>query len=132
MKVSFRQLYQASRQCRQGKAKGNHFAVNRLQRKIRQAGHHSYYLQLNIHNYFYSIHRSTLLTLLAKHLQRSLSDKKTTRHQARHLYLLSRVPLLQGLRKQLISYAWVAENGYAHHCLKHRQLAQLFITGVPS
>jgi dsRNA-specific ribonuclease len=48
-------------------------------------------------------------------------------------YPLSQLsPLLQGLRKQLISYAWVAENGYAHHRLKHRQLAQLFITGVPS
>jgi hypothetical protein len=41
-------------------------------------------------------------------------------------------PIVEGLRKQLISYAWVAENGYAHHRLKHRQLAQLFITGVPS
>jgi RNA-directed DNA polymerase len=75
------------------KGKGTHFAVNRVQGMMRQAGHHSYYLQLDIHNYFYSIHRPTLLALLAKHLQRSLRDKKTTRHQARYLYWLSRVLL---------------------------------------
>jgi len=42
-------------------------------------------------------------------------------------YSLGQLPQLLGrLRKQVIGYAWVAENGYCRR-LKHRQLAQLFI-----
>ena len=44
--------------------KGSHAAVNRLQAFMRQRNGRGYYLQLDIHNFFNSIHRATLYGFL--------------------------------------------------------------------
>jgi RNA-directed DNA polymerase len=53
--------------------KGSHAAVRRLQAFVRQAASGEgggYYLQLDIHNFFNSIHRATLWAMLKPQLQR--------------------------------------------------------------
>jgi hypothetical protein len=51
------------------KGKGTHAAVRRLQRFMRQAGD-GWYLQLDIRNFFNSIHRPTLYALLKERMTR--------------------------------------------------------------
>ncbi|WP_346839792.1 RNA-directed DNA polymerase [Microbulbifer sp. SAOS-129_SWC] len=79
------------------KGKGSHAAVQRLQQFVRQV--HSgqrggRYLQLDIHNFFNSIHRPTLWAILKKKLQRApVSDQVMRTTHA----LLRRPPLQAGV-----------------------------------
>lgn len=54
---------------RQGK--GSHAAVARLQRFMRQRNGQGWYLQLDVHNFFNSIHRPTLYGLLKRRLHQA-------------------------------------------------------------
>ena len=79
------------------KEKGTHYAVNRLQTMFRQVVGGGYFLQLDIHNFFYSINRNTLLVLLAKHLRGALRDQKISHQQAKDYYWLSQTLLKPAL-----------------------------------
>ncbi|ACD95789.1 RNA-directed DNA polymerase [Trichlorobacter lovleyi] len=57
-------------------AKGSHAAVDRLQQMIRRRNGQGWYLQLDIHNYFNSIHRPTLYALLCRRLDLALQKGK--------------------------------------------------------
>ena len=60
--------------CANQVGKGTHFAVNALQKMMRQYDRpsQSYYLQLDIYNFFYTIDRATLYQLLQRHLQQAV------------------------------------------------------------
>jgi RNA-directed DNA polymerase len=51
--------------------KGSHAAVDRLEHFVRQHNGVGWYLQLDIHNFFNTIHRPTLYTMLCKQLEKS-------------------------------------------------------------
>lgn len=74
--------------------KGSHKAVERLQQFIRQAPK-AFYLQLDIHNFFNSIHRHTLWIQLKAKLVKS-GESNQVMH-ATHA-LLKQHPLQQGVR----------------------------------
>ncbi len=81
------------------KGKGSHAAVNRLQQFVRQV--HSgqnggYYLQLDIHNFFNSIHRPTLWSILKRRMERASIPEMTMR--VTHA-LLRHHPLHSGVRQ---------------------------------
>ncbi len=81
------------------RGKGSHAAVQRLQALVRQV--HSgqgggYYLQLDIHNFFNSIHRPTLWAILKKRLNRAGAPEPVAR--VTHA-LLRRHPLSAGVRQ---------------------------------
>jgi len=81
------------------RGKGSHAAVQRLQTFIHQV--HSgqgggYYLQLDIHNFFNSIHRPTLWSMLKKKLSRAAAPEQVMR--ITHA-LLRRHPLHPGVRQ---------------------------------
>jgi hypothetical protein len=59
------------------KGKGTHKAVKRCQQWMRKADT-AYYLQLDIHNFFYSIDRSILLQLLDKGINKSVKQNSIT------------------------------------------------------
>ena len=79
--------------------KGTHAAVDRLQVFMRQASHGgarpAYALQLDIANFFNSIHRPTLFRLLQGRLQRDVRAGKLGSDEASSLQTLCRV-LLEG------------------------------------
>jgi len=79
------------------KGKGTHFAVNRLQKMFCQVVGGGYFLQLDIHNFFYSINRNTLLALLTKHLRGALRDQKISHQQAKDFYWLCQTLLKPAL-----------------------------------
>ncbi len=71
------------------KTKGTHFAVNRLQKFMRhqQAKHpQSYYLQLDVFNYFYSIDRKILQNILIRHFKKYLLKIKGKGYQQSNKY----------------------------------------------
>ncbi|MFD1216373.1 RNA-directed DNA polymerase [Microbulbifer celer] len=79
------------------KGKGSHAAVRRLQKFVRQvdSGQHSgWYLQLDIHNFFNSIHRPTLWAMLKKKLTKANASNQVM--HATHA-LLRRPPLHVGV-----------------------------------
>ena len=51
------------------KGKGSHGAVDRLQQFMRAKNGQGFYLQLDVHNFFNSIHRPTLYAMLCKRLE---------------------------------------------------------------
>jgi len=51
------------------KGRGSHAAVDRLQQFMRSRNGQGWYLQLDIHNYFNTIHRPTLYRMVCKHLE---------------------------------------------------------------
>ncbi len=80
------------------RGKGSHAAVRRLEQFVRQV--HSgegggWYLQLDVHNFFNSIHRGTLWTMLKRRLQRAgvASEALATTHA-----LLRHAPLRNGVK----------------------------------
>lgn len=79
------------------RGKGSHAAVRQLQRFVRQVEHgqgKGWYLQLDIHNFFNSIHRPTLWKILKKRLLKSgVSDRVLMATHA----LLRRPPLHAGV-----------------------------------
>jgi len=79
------------------KGKGSHAAVRRLQqfaRQVERGQGNGWYLQLDIHNFFNSIHRPTLWSILKKKLTRANSTPQLM--QATHA-LLRRPPLHAGV-----------------------------------
>lgn len=79
------------------KGKGSHAAVRRLQEFVRQVHNGQrggWYLQLDIHNFFNSIHRPTLWAMLKKKLQKACASDQVM--QATHA-LLRRPPLHAGV-----------------------------------
>ncbi len=79
------------------KGKGSHAAVRRLQQFVRQVHNGQgggYYLQLDVHNFFNSIHRATLWTMLKPRLQRAALSAPALR--AAHA-LLRHPPLHAGV-----------------------------------
>ncbi|KXJ45850.1 RNA-directed DNA polymerase [Marinobacter sp. Hex_13] len=80
------------------RGKGSHSAVNRLQKFVRQV--HSgqgggWYLQLDIHNFFNSIHRPTLWAIMKRKLAQAGASEQVMR--ATHA-LLRRPPLHAGVK----------------------------------
>jgi len=69
------------------KHKGSHQAVKRLQQWMRRQPQ-ACYLQLDIHNFFNSIHRPTLYQLLKQRLDKSLSKGRLPLEQHHHLKVL--------------------------------------------
>ncbi len=61
--------------------KGTHFAVDRLQRFMRRLGERGWYLQLDIQNFFNSIHKHTLMQILQRHID--LAEKNDVMESAR-------------------------------------------------
>lgn len=76
------------------KGKGSHAAVARLQQFVRQVPN-AWYLQLDIHNFFNSIHRPTLWAMLKNKLRKAGASNQVM--HATHA-LLKRHPLSQGAR----------------------------------
>lgn len=78
--------------------KGTHFAVRRLQKMMRQAAaqlpasqqidKQVYYLQLDIHNFFYSIDKPILLAILVRHYRMAIKRRQISLQQARDDYWL--------------------------------------------
>jgi RNA-directed DNA polymerase len=79
------------------RGKGSHAAVRRLQQFVREVASGQgggWYLQLDVHNFFNSIHRATLWSLLKPRLQRA--GLPLTAQQATHA-LLRQPPLRAGV-----------------------------------
>ena len=70
------------------KGKGTHKAAQRLAHFMRGLAQPAYYLQLDIHNFFNSIDKAILLTLLADRLAKGSSSGKLPLPTARFYYLL--------------------------------------------
>ncbi|TDO99940.1 RNA-directed DNA polymerase [Marinomonas balearica] len=71
---------------------GTHFAVDRLQRMFRQVDQgdkDGWFMQLDIHSFFYSIDLAILLRLLDRHLQRAVKDNRLKQSEAQDLYRLA-------------------------------------------
>ncbi len=68
--------------------KGTHFGVNALQKMLRKVNTDNYYLQLDIHNFFYSIDKKILLSLLAKYLKNAIKKHSIHPEQAKDYYQL--------------------------------------------
>ncbi len=66
--------------------KGTHFGVNALQKMMRKGDTH--YLQLDIFNFFYSIDKKILLSILAKHLKIAIKKRQIHLQQGRDYYQL--------------------------------------------
>jgi RNA-directed DNA polymerase len=100
------------------KNKGTHSAVTRLQQFVRQVQSGQgggYYLQLDIHNFFNSIHRPTLYALLKKRIQGLPVISQHTVHA-----LLKQSPLAQGVhyRATVAERALVPAHKQLHHAAK--------------
>jgi hypothetical protein len=99
------------------KGRGTHFAVQRLQKMCRQAGPQAYYLQLDIHNFFYSIHRPILQALLANHLYRAVRDHKISQQQANDDYNLC-------CQCMMLPAVQAVGGRHSHQLPPHKQLQQ--------
>lgn len=84
------------------KGRGTHFAVERLQSFMRRQGGKGWFLQLDIANFFNSIHRPTLLALLAHKLEKAVRRERMGVAQARLCYRIARRIILQPCAKQAI------------------------------
>jgi hypothetical protein len=99
------------------KGRGTHFAVQRLQQMFRRVGPQAHYLQLDIHNFFYSISRPILLNLLADHLRRAVRDHKINRQQASNYYnLCCQCMILPAVKP--------VGDSHSHRLPPHKQLQQ--------
>jgi hypothetical protein len=78
------------------KQKGTHFGIQRLQKMMRQQQGHlqlgqtAYYMQLDVHNFFYSIDKTILLAILARHLKKAIKQQHCHLQSGRDYYWLSR------------------------------------------
>lgn len=61
--------------------RGTHFAVQRLQKMMRH-DETAWFMQLDIRNFFYSIHHDILLSLLQRHLNRAVKQRAIPPEQA--------------------------------------------------
>ncbi|MBT3472153.1 MAG: reverse transcriptase [Gammaproteobacteria bacterium] len=78
--------------CANREGKGTHFAVNQLQKMMRQQGAGGYYLQLDIFNFFYSIDRTILNQQLNRHLEQAEKKGKISRSEQRdYLWLIGQL-----------------------------------------
>ena len=82
--------------------RGTHFAVDRLQHFMRQLGGKGYYLQLDIANFFNSIHQPTLLELLSRKLQKAVKRRGMPLEQARLCYQVASRIVRQPCAEQAI------------------------------
>lgn len=71
------------------KGRGTHFAVDRLQTFMRRMGGTGWFLQLDIANFFNSIHQPTLLELLSLKLQKAVRRHRMPLEQARLCYRIA-------------------------------------------
>jgi hypothetical protein len=103
--------------CANQLGKGTHFGVSILQKMLRKKTHNTHYLQLDIFNFFYSIDKNILLTILKKHLKTAIKNRRINTNQAQDYY---------NLCKKIIST--IKQNNYlSKHQLKgvptHKQMA---------
>ncbi len=77
------------------KYKGTHFGIQRVQKMMRQqqaclhSGQTVFYMQLDVHNFFYSIDKDILLTILARHLKKAIKQQQCSLKTGRDYYWLS-------------------------------------------
>lgn len=108
--------------CANQAGKGTHFGVNALQKMMRQQQSSAsriddqYFLQLDVHNFFYSIDKKILLAILAKHLKGAIKKHQITPEQAKDNYLLSQRILKRGVATNQLSEQQLAK------ILPHKQL----------
>ena len=82
--------------CANQKGKGTHFGVFALQKMMRQVPADSYYLQLDIHNFFYSSDKAILLSILARHIKQAVKKQQISLKAGRDYYRLCRKILKRG------------------------------------
>ncbi|MDF1576899.1 MAG: DUF1566 domain-containing protein [Desulfobulbales bacterium] len=71
------------------KGRGSHFAVGRLQTFMRRRQGRGWFLQLDIANFFNSIHRPTLLAILAGKLKKAVARRGLDLEEARRCYRIA-------------------------------------------
>jgi RNA-directed DNA polymerase len=81
--------------------KGSHAAVDRLQKFMRQQNAPCFYLQLDIHNFFNSIHRPTLYGMLQKRLAQCEARGKVSAKNALALRSLCHKLLANKVQEQV-------------------------------
>jgi hypothetical protein len=111
------------------RGKGTHFAVDRVQSFMRRMAGRGYFLQLDIANFFNSIHHPTLLELLSRKLQKAVKRRRMPLAQARQCYRIAQRIVRQPLVREAIHLC----SADAYRCVPpHKRLANApSDTGLP-
>jgi RNA-directed DNA polymerase len=96
--------------------RGSHAAVDRLQHFVRQRNGQGWFLQLDVHNFFNSIHRPTLYALLKDRLAHAQRQGALRPQQVRGLQSLCHKLLAQPVQE------WVSQPLAAKRVPAHKRL----------